>query len=161
MTCLMWMWTPPTTAKLKVSTLTPLSLFHMKFNVLAEIQNNVKHTAAVIFPLYVWLGRAKNLSKHNACVLYCLVCAVGQTRTRFPKTGDEHRSRGVTSVHPVVIDVKSGIKLCFRANLSMPFHYTACHAACSVFIETPPKQSGMAGTDGSSNPGKLSLNLSE
>lgn len=27
----------------------------------------------------------------------------------------------------------------------------------SVFIETPPKQSGMAGTDGFSNPGKLSF----
>lgn len=34
-------------------------------------------------------------------------------------------------------------------------------ASYPLFIETPPKQSGMAATDGSSNPGKLSLNLSE
>lgn len=42
-------------------------------------------------------------------------------------------------------------------------HFTAVSEHCttprsySVFIETPPKQSGMAGTDGFSNPGKLSF----
>lgn len=89
------------------------------------------------------------------------VCAVGQTKAQFSKGGYEQSSHGATHGATIVIDVKGGIKLCFGANTSLLLCCTVCLTSYSVFIETPPKQSGMAGTDGSSNPGKLSLNLSE
>lgn len=85
----------------------------------------------------------------------------GQTKAQFSKAGYEHSSHSATHGATIVIDVKGGIKLCFGANTSLLLCSTVCLTSYSVFIETPPKQSGMAGTDGSSNPGKLSLNLSE
>ena len=57
--------------------------------------------------LYVWLRKATIspcTMQAYMYVLYCLVCAVGQTQ--FPKTSDKQSSWGVTSVQPVVIDVK-------------------------------------------------------
>lgn len=67
-------------------------------------------------------------------------------------------SHAATHLHRAVIDVKRGITWRVRASTPSPFHSTARRCVSySVFIETPPKQSGMAGTDGFSNPGKLSF----
>lgn len=69
----------------------------------------------------------------------------------------KQRSYSLTNCDPFITNVKMRIKPCSCSKLYSDIY---C-AVYSVFIETPPKQSGMAGTDGSSNPGKLSLNLSE